>query len=68
MMMIIPTCFCTGSMEPREQRLVAFTAEWLSNNGENYRDPRKVPEWVGRFIGGRRSTDDASSRHPAVII
>jgi len=66
--MIIPTCFCTGRMQPREQKLVAFTAEWQSNYGENYRNPRKVSEWVGRLIGGRRSTDGASSRHPAVII
>jgi len=67
-MMIITTHFCTGRMQPREQRLVAFTAEWQSNYGENYTNPRKVSEWVGRFIAGRRSTDDASSRHPAVII
>jgi hypothetical protein len=48
--------------------VVAFKAEWQPNYGENYGTPRKVSEWVGRFIGGRRSTDDASSRHPAVII
>jgi len=49
-------------------RLVAFTAEWQSSYGENYKNPKKVSEWMGRLIGGRVGTDDASSRHPAVII